>query len=45
MEDKQFERARERVLWYLDRSDRTEKELRDRLKRGEFSPEIIDAVL
>lgn len=45
MSEKEFERARERVLWYLDRSDRTEKELRDRLRRGEFSPEVIDGVL
>ena len=45
MNNNEYERARERVLWYLDRSDRTEKELRDRLRRGEFSPEVTDAVL
>lgn len=41
----EYERARERVLWYLDRSDRTEKELRERLKRGEFSQEVCNEVI
>ena len=41
----EYERARERVLWYLDRSDRTEKELRDRLRRGGFEQGVCDEVL
>lgn len=45
MNDREIERAKERILWYLDRSDRTERELRERLKRGGFSGEVTDAAI
>ncbi len=41
----EYERVRERILWYLDRSDRTEKELRDRLSRSDFSSSVCDEVI
>ena len=41
----EYERVRERILWYLDRSDRTEKELRDRLSRSDFSKSVCDEVI
>ncbi len=41
----EYERVRERILWYLDRSDRTERELRDRLSRSDFSKSVCDEVI
>ena len=34
-----LKRAKSRALWYLSRSDHSEKALFDKLNRGEFSPE------
>ena len=39
-----FERAKERALWYLDRSSLTEKALRERLMRS-FVPGVVDRVI
>ena len=40
-----YERAKSRALWYLDRSDRTEKELCDRLLKAGFNPEAVKKAL
>ena len=34
-----FKRAKSRALWYLSRRDHSEKELKDKLIKGGFSPE------
>ena len=41
----QYLRAKERALWYLDRSDHTEKGLRDKLRRAGFEPQAIARVV
>lgn len=40
-----YVRAKERALWYLDRTDHTEKALYDKLTRAGFAPESCAAVL
>ena len=41
----QFVRCKERALWYLDRCDRTERELARKLKEASFSEKIIAEVM
>ncbi len=45
LERSDFVRAKERALWYLDRSDHTEKALYDKLIRAGFGPRACAAVL
>lgn len=40
-----YVRAKSRVLWYLDRSDHTEKGLYDKLIKAKFSPEASAKVI
>ncbi len=40
-----YVRAKERALWYLDRMDRTEKQLSQKLREASFSEESIAAVM
>lgn len=40
-----FVRAKERALWYLDRCDRTEKELTTKLTQAGFAKESVSQVL
>lgn len=40
-----FSRAKSRALWYLDRSDYTEKALYDKLIKAGFTPEISASVM
>ena len=40
-----LKRAKSRTLHILDRYDKTEKELRDKLKEGMYPPEVIDAAV
>lgn len=40
----EYRRARERALWYLDRADRTEREIRRKLTEAGFEDEIAREV-
>ncbi|MBO4467691.1 MAG: regulatory protein RecX, partial [Clostridia bacterium] len=40
-----YTRAKSRALWYLDRSDHTEKQLYDKLIRARFSPRVCAKVI
>ncbi|MCQ2450583.1 MAG: recombination regulator RecX [Clostridia bacterium] len=44
-ETSEYERAKSRALWYLDRADRTEKALYDKLVGARFDPKICARVL
>lgn len=45
IETSDYERAKKRALWYLDRSDHTEKALYDKLIRAGFNPKACAKVI
>lgn len=40
-----LKRCRERAMYILQRSDKTEKQLRDKLSEGKYPPEVIDSAI
>lgn len=44
-EDLTPKRAKKRAMHLLERQDRTEKQLRDKLKQGEYKEEVIDEAI
>lgn len=45
VERSQYERAKSRALWYLDRADRTERQLKEKLKGAGFGEDTIARVI
>lgn len=45
IDDIQYKRAKERALYLIERSEKTTKEIRDKLRQGRYRQEIIDQVI